>query len=96
MLAIVVGFSGLARSQGRADSRERHVIDFSQSDNLKVWFDARLRPLRIPGLESADCDIDEALLTIRLPGGRGFDLDVQRASFSILEGNAIESARFPV
>lgn len=90
VVSVLLAGAAIAAPAGDA----RYLIDFSESDNLKVLFDAGLRPSRVLGLESQECEIGTARLAIRLPGSPEFDIDIERASFDILRGNAIASARF--
>ncbi len=86
--------SGTVGAALKSEGGPRYLVDFGKSENLKVLFDAGLRPWRTLGLESAECEIGREQLTIRLPGGDEFEMDIERASFDIVEGNAIVSARF--
>jgi len=78
----------------------RSVLDFRSSHNLKVVFDAGLRPWRVKGLENDTCRIagrtpaDVAPLEIVLPGGERFDYAIQSADFSVWEGNDVERIDF--
>jgi len=74
---------------------ERHVIDLRQGDNLKIIFDAGLRPWRTRALEKRECGIaHEELVSLILPNGEQVELDVGRASFDVLQGNQLSEAAF--
>ncbi len=92
---VVLGVLFLGLMQGQASSEERHSVDLRHSDNLKAIFDAGLRPVRVARLEDEKCDLtSEASLSIILPNERQVEIDVERASFEVLEGNALGEADF--
>lgn|SRR5882724_4642918 len=68
---------------------ERTAIDLRRGDNLKLLFDAGLRPTRIPGLEKSKIQIGPTQLRIILPDGRNFDVDVERGEFGVIPGNLL-------
>jgi hypothetical protein len=72
----------------------RFTIDLRQGDNLKVIFDAGLRPWRTPELESISCEVGPTNLTVILPTGETFDTSVEMASFRVFEGNVLSHADF--
>jgi hypothetical protein len=59
---------------------ERVTLDFSVSDNLKMVYDAGLRPWRVT---LSGCAIEETSLQIVLPQSRPFLLDVSFGDFDV-------------
>jgi hypothetical protein len=69
---------------------QEHTLDLSQSDNLKAFFDAGLRPWRMPGLESDECVLMNENLQIILPGKLSFHLQTEMVTISVLVGNQLQ------
>ncbi len=68
---------------------ERTAIDLRQGGDLKLLFDAGLRPKRIPGLERSKVQVGPVRLRIVLPDGRSFDIDIGRGEFGVIPGNLL-------
>jgi hypothetical protein len=66
-----------------------HTVDLSQSNNLKAFFDAGLRPWRLQGLESSECMLMNENLRIILPGNTSFSLKTEMVGISVLAGNQL-------
>ncbi|MBI1816018.1 MAG: hypothetical protein HYR72_13645 [Deltaproteobacteria bacterium] len=80
---------------GVVSATERRTIDLRQGNNLKIIFDAGLRPWRTRGLEDSSCGVfHEEPLTIVLPSGEQIEIDIERAHFTVLAGNALNAADF--
>jgi len=68
-----------------------HTVDFRQTDNLKAIFDAGIRPTRVLGLESEDCEFGKERLRFLLPGNLDFSVDSESCDVSVLAENKIVS-----
>jgi hypothetical protein len=73
-----------------ASADKTYMVDLSQSDNLKAFFDAGLRPWRLPGLENSDCILQNDNLRIILPGSISFNLQTELVNISVLAGNQLD------
>jgi len=49
-------------------------IDFTSSHNLKVVFDAGVRPWRLQGLESRDCIVTDQEISIQFTDSQAFSV----------------------
>lgn len=65
------------------------TVDLSQSDNLKAFFDAGLRPWRLPGLENSNCELMNKELNIVLPENLAFHLKAEIVDISVLAENQL-------
>lgn len=71
-----------------------NTIDFSKSTNLKVVYDAGLRPWRVRPDEISNLHITDQSVRVIAPNGAAFTMSVQIGNFGILAENQLSKADF--
>jgi hypothetical protein len=71
-----------------------NTIDFSKSTNLKVVYDAGLRPWRVRSDEISNLHITDQSVRVIAPNGGAFTMSVQIGDFGILAENKLSKADF--
>lgn len=71
-----------------------NTIDFSKGTNLKVIYEAGLRPWRVRSDERTSLKITNEHVAVIAPSGRSFAMDVQITNISVLEENELRRVRF--
>lgn len=70
------------------------TIDFTSGHNLRVVYEAGLRPWRTNPAERFTLMVDQERLGITLPQAKRFEMEVEHASFRLLDENELGSADF--
>lgn len=91
---VVLGLSvwmGLRTVSSASNGEVNYKLDLRNGHNLKVVFDAGLRPKRNARIDNWLCEILNVPVDVILPGGGQFSMDVSVGFLSVLAGNEIRT-----